>query len=138
MAEGTDTILVDLATGASVRFGALGEHRLDAGRYAYVGSAFGPGGFARVDRHRRTASGETDTRHWHVDYLLSEPGATIADVVRTDDVDVECGVATVLAGDLEALAGVGCSDCGCDAHLFYSLDAERVERTVREAHAELG
>lgn len=93
MAEGTYTLLVDLATVSTVRFGAIGERRLAAGRYAYVGTAFGPGGFARVDRHRRTASGETDTRHWHVDYLLSEPCATIADVVQSEAVDVECSVA---------------------------------------------
>ena len=138
MAEGTYTLLVAFDAAATVRFGALGERDLSAGRYAYVGSAFGPGGFARVDRHRRTARGEHDTRYWHVDYLLAHPAAGIDAVVRSAGADVECAVAAALAGDFEGVDGVGCSDCGCDSHLFYAADAAALDRAVRDAHERLG
>jgi len=73
MDGGTYTLLVELATDCTVGFGAAGERHLSAGWYAYTGTAFGPGGFARVDRHARVAAGHNDARHWHVDYLLGHP-----------------------------------------------------------------
>jgi len=112
---GSYTLVVDLATDATLSVGALGEHRLPAGAYAYTGSALGAGGFARVDRHRRTARGDHDVRHWHVDYLLGHPAARIDRAVRSAGVDVECAVAQRLpAGPVD---GFGASDCGCQSHL---------------------
>ncbi|SDF62337.1 protein of unknown function DUF123 [Halorubrum xinjiangense] len=114
-AVGSYTLVVDLAEDATLSAGALGEHRLPAGAYAYTGSALGAGGFSRVDRHRRTARGEHDVRHWHVDYLLGHPAARIDRVVRSVGVDVECAVAERLpAGPVD---GFGASDCGCPSHL---------------------
>ncbi|ELZ47090.1 hypothetical protein C464_09172 [Halorubrum coriense DSM 10284] len=112
---GSYTLVVDLAADATLSAGALGEHRLPAGAYAYTGSALGAGGFARVDRHRRTARGDHDVRHWHVDSLLGHPAARIDRVVRSAGVDVECQVAQRLpAGPVDRF---GASDCDCPSHL---------------------
>lgn len=112
---GSYTLVVDLAADATLSAGALGEHRLPAGAYAYTGSALGSGGFSRVDRHRRTARGDHDVRHWHVDYLLGHPAARIDRVVRSRGVDVECAVARRLPhGPID---GFGASDCDCPSHL---------------------
>jgi endonuclease-3 len=133
--EGTYTLLVELDRDATVEVGALGERALDRGWYAYTGSAFGPGGFARVERHRELAAGERDARHWHVDYLLGHPGATLREVVRSGGADVECAAARRLPdGPVE---GFGASDCDCPSHLA-PLDGgrRRALAAVEAAHAE--
>ncbi|ELZ39528.1 GIY-YIG nuclease family protein [Halorubrum tebenquichense] len=112
---GSYTLVVDLAADATLSAGALGEHRLPTGAYAYTGSALGSGGFSRVDRHRRTARGDHDVRHWHVDYLLGHPAARIDRVVRSRGVDVECAVARQLPDG--PIDGFGASDCDCPSHL---------------------
>ena len=112
---GSYTLVVALAADATLEAGALGEHRFPAGAYAYTGSALGTGGFSRVDRHRRTARGEHDVRHWHVDYLLSHPDVRIDRGVRSVGVDVECAVAERLpSGPVDRF---GASDCDCPSHL---------------------
>ncbi|BES82251.1 hypothetical protein PABY_18180 [Pyrodictium abyssi] len=48
------------------------EARLGPGAYAYVGSAWGPGGLrARLCRH---LYGRRGRMHWHIDYLAAAPG----------------------------------------------------------------
>ena len=132
MTSGTYTLLVELTEDATIEIGTLGEHALSAGWYAYVGSAFGPGGFSRVDRHRELAAGERDARHWHVDYLLGHPAAELVADVRTVEQDVECAVARVLSDG--PIAGFGASDCDCTSHLAYAPDRDSLERAVRTAH----
>jgi len=131
--SGTYTLLIELPEAATLTFGAAGDRELGAGVYAYTGSAFGPGGFSRIDRHRRVASGEHDARHWHVDYLLGHPGTRIVEVVRSADADVECAVSQRLAG--EPVEGIGASDCDCDTHLVYGGRSEAFLDDVRRAHA---
>ncbi|ELZ36712.1 hypothetical protein C471_14058 [Halorubrum saccharovorum DSM 1137] len=132
---GTYTLLVELAAPAAIEVGALGGHRFEPGGYAYTGSALGTGGFSRVDRHRRTARGEHDVRHWHVDHLLGHPDARIDEVVRSVGADVECAVAGRLpAGPVD---GFGASDCDCGSHLAAADDGEALDEfaaRVREAH----
>ena len=129
---GTYTLIIDLPEATTVDVGALGEHRFPAGGYAYTGSALGTGGFSRVDRHARIARGEHDVRHWHVDYLLGTPESRIAEVVRSDGVDVECSVAERLPkGPLD---GFGSSDCGCRSHLSRDDDVASLSERVTRAH----
>jgi Uri superfamily endonuclease len=90
---GTYTLLIALEEDASVETGSLGTVELPAGHYAYTGSALGPGGFARVDRHREVAAGERDVRQWHVDHLLGQEAATATAAIRSPGGDVECAVA---------------------------------------------
>ena len=134
MTQGTYTILVNLPKAARVAVGALGEVAFDAGWYAYTGSAFGPGGFARVDRHHEMAAGERDTRHWHVDYLLGDTPASIATVVRTPEDDIECAVARAVGEVGAAVDGFGASDCDCAAHLHYHAERKPLLDAVKGAH----
>ena len=119
MEAGTYSILLELPRETRIEFGAAGERVLDAGWYAYTGSAFGPGGLSRVERHRRVARGENDTRHWHVDYLLGAAPSRW-DGVWTTTRDAECMVAGQLPG--EAIQGIGATDCDCASHLQYTPD----------------
>jgi endonuclease-3 len=125
-------LLIELEADAAIEFGAAGERDLSAGWYAYTGSAFGTGGFSRVERHRELARGERDVRHWHVDSLLGHPESRIVEVVKSAGTDVECEVSADL--DAEPIAGLGASDCDCDSHLRYAPDREALERAVRAAH----
>ena len=135
-AGGTYTLLIELPTATTIGVGALGEHRFRAGWYAYTGSALGSGGFARVDRHRELAAGERTTRHWHIDYVLGRPDATLRDVVTSAGADVECAVAASLpAGPVD---GFGASDCGCRAHLARLAGRDAALSAVRRAHDEAG
>jgi len=129
---GSYTLVVDLASDATLDVGALGAHALSAGAYAYTGSALGAGGFSRVDRHRRTARGDHGVRHWHVDYLLGHPAARIDRVVRSVGVDVECAVAERLPAG--PVPGFGASDCGCPSHLAAGDDLDGLAALTREAH----
>jgi Uri superfamily endonuclease len=129
---GTYTLVVDLPETVVIDVGALGSLEFPAGAYAYTGSAFGPGGLSRVDRHRRVASGEHDVRHWHVDYLLGDPSTSLLDVVVTRGADVECTVASAV-GDGPA-DGFGSSDCSCRTHLAYRESTDVLEEAVQQAH----
>jgi endonuclease-3 len=131
--EGTYTLVVGLETAATVEVGALGTREFDPGWYAYTGSAFGPGGFARIRRHRELAAGERDTRHWHVDYLLGHPDAAVEAVATTPGVNVECAVSGALDG--ERVPGFGASDCVCDSHLVSARRRDDLLWTVERAHA---
>ena len=101
---------------APVEFGAAGVRRLVPGRYGYVGSAFGPGGFSRLRRHQEVADGQRDVHHWHVDYLLGHPRVEFEDAVRLPGVDRECELARRLPG--ERIPGIGASDCSCETHVL--------------------
>lgn len=129
MTEGTYTLLLYLDEPARIEVGALGAHAFDAGWYAYTGSAFGPGGFARVDRHRRVAREGTDSPHWHVDYLLAE--ANVADVYTLAGRDRECAIAGSLPG--ERIDGFGASDCDCEAHLVHAA-APQLRAALQRAY----
>ncbi|APW96252.1 endonuclease III [Halobiforma lacisalsi AJ5] len=131
---GTYVLLLEVSRQTTVEVGALGDLTFPAGAYAYVGSAFGPGGFARVDRHRELAAGERDARHWHVDYLLGNPATSLEAVVRFPDEDRECELADRLPG--EPVDAFGASDCDCPAHLLSAPDGEATP--VLEAAREAG
>src|SRR5262245_8901343 len=63
---GTYTLILSSSADLSVSIGRLGSLHVQPGFYAYVGSAFGPGGVrARVAHHCRRAA----QPHWHIDYL---------------------------------------------------------------------
>jgi len=121
-AAGTYVLVGSLQRGRRLRIGRLGLLWFPGGRYAYCGSAFGPGGLrARLRQH--LAAGRR--RHWHLDYLrpcLVLTGAWYCTAPRR----LEHAWARRLQRAV-ALAvpvpGFGASDCRCPAHLF-RLDAE--------------
>jgi Uri superfamily endonuclease len=114
---GTYALVLRSRAKRSVPIGRWGRLVMRRGYYVYVGSALGPGGVtARVSRHCRTGK----PRHWHIDYLRE-----FAEVVSVWFHHSECRDehrwAGVLAG-LDAatpVRGFGCSDCGCESHLFF-------------------
>jgi Uri superfamily endonuclease len=88
---------------------------LEAGRYAYCGSAHGPGGIrARVRRHLR----RDKKPHWHIDRLT---GAGRIATIHAVPGGRECALfARILAlpGAAAPIPGFGSSDCRrCIAHL---------------------
>lgn len=133
---GTYVLLIEVGAPRSIEVGRLGVLRGQPGTYAYVGSAFGPGGVrARVRRHQR----RTDSPHWHIDYLRAV-GKLRRVWYTYDSVRRECTWAAVLRAVPEAevpLDRFGASDCRCSTHLLYfarlpALDAFR-ERLQQRA-----
>lgn len=103
----------------SVSVGRLGRQSFD-GIYLYVGSALGPGGFKRIERHRAVAQGQNKTRRWHIDYLLALGCLRGVFVIETSEKKLECAVARGLARVAQpVIKGFGSSDCRCATHLFY-------------------
>ena len=135
---GTYTLVLELDSSVTVEVGALGRREFEAGWYAYTGSALGPGGFARLGRHREVAAGERDVRHWHIDYLLGRDDIHIATVERSHGVDAECEIARTVASNGTIVAEFGASDCDCDSHLVGHPEREPLIDAVRTAHDELG
>ena len=134
MQPGTYTLLVELAAPATVEFGARGEYDLDAGWYAYTGSAFGAGGLKRVERHQRLARGESDARHWHADYLLGHPKSHIEAVYITENEGIECETARALNEAETPVDGLDASDCKCATHLAYSQERTAVAGVAAARH----
>ena len=134
---GTYTLVLALDTETNIEVGALGSRRFAPGGYAYVGSARGAGGFARIERHREVAAGERDTRHWHIDYLLGHPDTGIESVRKTAGVDGECAVAGALRNETEPVPDFGCSDCDCEAHLCFAPESAALRVAVERAHDRL-
>ena len=120
--------------GAVIPVGARGEVTFPPGWYVYVGSALGPGGLARVDRHIRCYHREgAHPPRWHIDYLLTDERFVLDWVVTGETTDrLECTLARTLGGD--GVPGFGCSDCRCATHLFYRTADPRNEccRALRD------
>ena len=103
-------------------YGPLTVGRLGAltfsGWYVYVGSALGPGGLKRVERHFQYRKRANAPIRWHVDALLAA-GALRGAMVGVTEERVECRLAKVLGEGLgQVFRGFGSSDCGCPTHLF--------------------
>ena len=65
--KGTYILIGSVAQMKRLEVGRLGVFEIIPGFYAYVGSAFGPGGIrARVGHHLESVAAP----HWHIDYLL--------------------------------------------------------------------
>ena len=112
---GAYLLLIELATPLALGIPSLGTATLAPGRYAYGGSAYGPGGLrARIGRHLRRGK----PQRWHVDRLTAA-----GRVVRV--LPVPGGRECALVRDLLLVPGVsvpvpgfGSSDCrACPAHL---------------------
>ena len=133
-APGDYLLVFESGAASRLEVGKLGTVTLPAGRYAYVGSARGPGGLrARLERHLRPAK----RQHWHIDALTHErrPDRVF---FRTDQSRQECAwVRALLAlpGATAPIRGFGSSDCieGCPAHLVRLPDeAASWEARLRE------
>jgi Uri superfamily endonuclease len=112
-------ILVLTHTSAEICIGSLGIRTFPAGYLAYVGSALGPGGLARVSRHIRFSMTRDRPPRWHIDYLLRDERFRLVRVycVYTRE-RLECSLAQEMV--LPVIPGFGSSDCRCAGHLFSS------------------
>ena len=125
--QGTYILLLTLSAPATVAVGKLGQLDFETGRFAYVGSAFGPGGLA--GRLGRYIEGPR-RRHWHIDYLLEHAEGTGA-LVSSRAERFECRWAAWLESRAErTVDGFGSSDCRCRGHLFFLGDECRAQRTI--------
>lgn len=112
--KGAYILLLELSAPFAGRFGGT-DFTLEAGRYAYCGSANGSGGLAaRLGRHFRSDKNP----HWHVDQL-SLAASELTALAFPDG--SECALADALhkAGATYPLPGFGSSDCRlCTSHLL--------------------
>ncbi|MBN2043178.1 MAG: GIY-YIG nuclease family protein [Candidatus Aenigmarchaeota archaeon] len=120
--KGSYIILIGLDSNKKIKIGKLGKINFRKGRYAYVGSALNSLE-GRISRHLR----KEKKKHWHIDYLLAN--AEIEKVFYIESSGrKECDIAKKFS-DNEQVKGFGCSDCGCNSHLFYldrGIDFEKI------------
>jgi Uri superfamily endonuclease len=108
---GAYLLIIETSDPVPLKIRTLATAALPAGRYAYAGSACGPGGIrARVLRHLKADK----KRHWHIDHLTAvvPPFEVIAFPGRN-----ECDILARPGASIPVL-GFGSSDCrDCPAHL---------------------
>jgi len=135
MEKGIYTIVLRLEADRDIVVGSLGPVHFRAGYYAYTGSARGPGGLTRVERHMRVLEGKKAVQRWHIDRLL--PHTTLVEVVATKtEEDLECPIARKIGEKLSFVGKFGCTDCQCSSHLHFSQDQEEILEAVWSAHAQ--
>ncbi|CAB1080186.1 hypothetical protein D1AOALGA4SA_7874 [Olavius algarvensis Delta 1 endosymbiont] len=115
---GTYTLVFRSSVEKPIKIGKLGTLFVKSGYYAYVGSAFGPGGLkARINHHVNRSS----RPHWHLDYL--RPALSVCEIWYTyDQARREHQWATIHSqarNVVQPLPGFGSSDCRCLSHLFF-------------------
>lgn len=135
MQPGIYTLVLDLDKEVEIAVGSLGRILFPQGYYTYTGSARGPGGLKRVERHLEVIRGDRRTRRWHIDYLL--PFTRFREAIVTITArDLECIIARKIGERLLPVPGLGCTDCGCISHLHRSKDLGEALHVVRWAHGQ--
>jgi len=106
-------LAIALAVPTRITIGRLGVFDFPAGHYVYTGSAR-RNLETRITRHLR----RDKLLHWHIDYLLTTPGAEVTGVERF--AQAECALNRKTVGAV-LVPGFGASDCraGCSSHLKY-------------------
>jgi Uri superfamily endonuclease len=127
---GSYVLWLTLAEAHRLQIGQLGTTRFEAGFYAYVGSALGPGGVrARVGRHLLADK----ARRWHIDYLRA--AGEVQTVWLTYDHERHehhwAAVLYQIHGSVIPLCGFGSSDCDCNSHLVRFTRMPTLERFRR-------
>ncbi len=114
---GTYVLVLEVREPARIRAGRLGELEVAPGWYAYIGSAFGPGGVVARCRHHRRISVRP---HWHIDYLRAV--SELREIWFSCDSGRREHTWSDLIGKgksaTQPFSGFGASDCGCRSHLF--------------------
>lgn len=133
ISKGTYSLLIDLKDDAQIKVGKLGPVNFKKGYYVYVGSALNSLE-GRINRHRR----EDKKLFWHIDYLLDHEKTEIIDIVYTvSDVKWECKLAAAIGKYGVEIGDFGCSDCKCQAHLFYFEELINLKDTVNNSFKSL-
>ncbi|MDN5358738.1 MAG: hypothetical protein PWP76_581 [Candidatus Diapherotrites archaeon] len=112
--KGTYILLLELDGSISVRT-KYGRRNLEPGIYAYVGSAFGPGGLrARIERHWR----KEKRKHWHIDDVTTSDHCKQIGAFVFPGEQIEGELAEMLGRVFKPVPGFGASDSREDTHLF--------------------
>ena len=124
-APGSYAIILGNPAHRVITVGRRGEVEFEPGFYIYVGSAFGPGGIrARVGRHSRSDK----TSRWHIDYVRERMNFIEAWYsCRPRNQEHQWAAALQAQANIGGLRGIGCSDCNCNTHLFYSRERPRFQ-----------
>lgn len=133
MDPGIYTLLLRLDRTREIEVGSLGIIQFVEGYYSYTGSARGPGGLKRLERHKRVLLGASSVRRWHIDYLLPYASLVEAVVTRTS-ADLECEIARRIGSNLDVIPHFGSTDCKCTGHLHFSTDLDLIRDVVHRAH----
>ena len=133
MDPGIYTLVLWLDRAREIEVGSLGIVQFVEGYYSYTGSARGPGGLKRLERHKRVLLGASSVRRWHIDYLLHYTSLVDAVVTRTSD-DLECRIARKIGSELKVVPHFGSTDCRCPGHLHFSISLDQIQDVVRRAH----
>lgn len=115
--KGTYVLFFEMKQRQTLRVGKLTEATFAPGYYAYVGSAFGPGGLHARLRHHLSVS---ERCHWHLDYI--RPAMHFVSTWLTEDTvarehDWAEGL-QALPGSQFPVKGLGATDCQCHSHLL--------------------
>jgi Uri superfamily endonuclease len=137
--KGTYMLIASVSRAKRLRIGRLGTYDIVPGFYAYVGSAFGPGGLrARLHHHLESVA----QPHWHIDYLLdhAEP---VEVWYALSDRKLEQDLAAVLeqAPNFSIpIPRFGCSDYrrSRTSHLFYAKRLPSFHGFQRELNQAVG
>ena len=115
--KGTYILILRASRTSEIQVGKLGRFKFRDGTYAYVGSAFGPGGLkARIQHHLKPIR----SPHWHIDYLRTD-AAPVQIWGSAYPRKLEHRWSAVLAQSRQTtipVSGFGSSDCRCQTHLF--------------------
>jgi len=113
--RGVYVLVISVNKSLNVRVCVRKNFFLEAGFYAYVGSAQK---FLekRLMRHfRRTGK----RRFWHIDHLLAMDCVSVVEAFYKEaEKAEECRTAQSLSLISFPVVGFGCSDCKCKSHLF--------------------
>lgn len=126
---GTYILVLNVAEPTLIKVGSLGLVKLDAGYYAYVGSARG-GLRGRVGRHIRVSRSKVGKLRWHIDYLLISSSVKLHYVIYVANAYIEHVVAEALSVNQlikVAVKGFGSTDCNCVTHLFRINEPDSVK-----------
>lgn len=131
--KGVYILHLSIKTKTSAKVGRLGRIVFAAGYYAYVGSAFGPGGLsARLAHHLRRAT----SPHWHMDFL--RPHGVVDKIwwSRAAPASEHLWARALmrLRGARMPVRGFGSSDCRCDSHLIHLRRRPRRAAFRRHLH----
>jgi len=113
--KGVYVLAISVNRSLNVRVCARKEFSLEAGFYAYVGSAQ-----KCLEKRLMRHFGRTGKRRfWHVDYLLAMDCVSVIEAFCKEAEKVEeCRTAQSLSALGFPVVGFGCSDCKCKSHLF--------------------
>lgn len=117
-APGTYVLWLKLDAPAQVSIGRLGVFDFPAGVYAYVGSAFGPGGLRGRLKHHLSP---VKKPHWHIDYLRQAAPCVGVSFQAHPERYEHAWAATLasLPGVGQPVRRFGASDCQCESHLLH-------------------